>query len=94
MRARVRGGLRDIPAEHIRRRYDRSLLNLIELLPLLTALRVYDNSSEANPSLGKTPKPKLVLDMARGTILNRRQLRQTPNWAKPIVAAAIKLKLG
>jgi hypothetical protein len=32
--------------------------------------------------------------MARGTILNRRQLRQTPNWAKPIVAAAIKLKLG
>ena len=91
VRARVRRGGHDIAAEHIRRRYEHSRLNLIDLLPRITALRVYDNSADADPAAGKTPKPKLVLHMENGKILNRGNLRSTPNWAKPIVAAALKL---
>jgi predicted ABC-type ATPase len=91
VRARVRRGGHDIAVEHIRRRYEHSRLNLINLLPRITALRVYDNSTDADPATGKIPKPKLVLHMENGKILNRRNLRSTPDWAKPIVAAALKL---
>jgi predicted ABC-type ATPase len=94
VQARVRRGGHDIAAEHIHRRYDRSRLNLIELLPHLAALRVFDNSENADPAAGKTPKPKLVLHLERGKILNRRNLKRTPGWAKPIVAAALKLGLS
>jgi len=92
VQARVRRGGHDIAAEHIRRRYEHSRLNLIELLPRVTALRVYDNSADADPAAGKIPKPRLVLHMENGKILNHRNLRSTPNWAKPIVAAALKLQ--
>jgi predicted ABC-type ATPase len=91
VQARVRRGGHTIAAEHIHRRYEHSRLNLIELLPRITALRVYDNSADADPAAGKIPKPRLVLHMENGKILNHRNLRSTPNWAKPIVAAALKL---
>ena len=94
VQARVRHGGHDIAAELIHRRYDRSRLNLIELLPHLTALRVFDNSEETDPAAGKTPKPKLLLHVERGKILNPRDLKRTPDWAKPIVAAALKLRLS
>ena len=92
VQARVRRGGHDIAAEHIYRRYEHSRLNLIELLPRTTALRVYDNSLDADPAAGKTPRPKLVLRMEKGKILNLRDLKNTPDWAKPIVAAALKLQ--
>ena len=92
VQARVRRGGHAIAAEHIHRRYEHSRLNLIELLPRITALRVYDNSVDADPAAGKIPKPKLVLHMENGKILNPRGLKHTPDWAKPIVAAAIKLQ--
>ncbi|MGH8587543.1 MAG: zeta toxin family protein [Gammaproteobacteria bacterium] len=47
VRARVRKGGHDIPEADIRRRYQYSRLNLIHLLPKLTALRVYDNPTSA-----------------------------------------------
>lgn len=96
VQARVRRGGHDIAAEHIRRRYEHSRLNLIELLPhvkALRVLRVFDNSEDADPAAGKKPKLKLVLHLERGKILNPRGLKRTPDWAKPIVAAAIKLNL-
>jgi predicted ABC-type ATPase len=92
VRARVGRGGHDIAAEHIYRRYEHSRLNLIDLLPRITALRLFDNSTEANPAAGKIPKPKLVLNMKNGKILNPRELKNTPTWAKPIVAAALKLQ--
>jgi predicted ABC-type ATPase len=92
VRARVHQGGHDIAAEHIRRRYDHSRLNLIDLLPRITALRVYDNSADGDPAAGKLPKPRLVLHMEKGKILNPRNLKNTPLWAKPIVAAALKLR--
>lgn len=91
VRSRVRHGGHDVPEDAIRRRYERSRLNLIALLPLLAALRIYDNSAEADPAAGATPAPVLVLHTERGKILNPDELPQTPDWAKPIVAAALKL---
>lgn len=94
VRARVRGGGHDISEKDIRRRFEHSRLNLIQLLPALTALRVYDNSADADPAAGKAPAPKLVLHMQNGKILNPADLPRAPDWAKPIVAAAMKLSLG
>jgi len=91
VRSRVRRGGHDIPEEAIRRRYERSRLNLIALLPLLTALRMYDNSADADPAEGATPAPVLVLHTEREKILNPADLARAPDWAKPIVAAALKL---
>ena len=91
VRSRVRQGGHNVPEDAIRRRYERSRLNLIALLPLLTALRMYDNSAEADPADGATPEPVLVLHTERGKILNLDDLPHASDWAKPIVAAALKL---
>src|SRR3990172_4493414 len=48
VRSRVRQGGHDIPEEAIHRRFERSRLNLIALLPGLAALRIYDNSADAD----------------------------------------------
>ena len=93
VRARVRAGGHDIPEEHIRRRYEHSRLNLIHLLPKLASLRVYDNSAEADPARGRVPEPTLVLHVENGKIKNPNDLAVAPDWAKAIVAAAVKLSL-
>lgn len=92
--ARVRRGGHAIPEEIIRQRYDRSRLNLVQLLPFLTALRVYDNSDHADPEAGGLPTPRLVLHLEEGRILGPEDLSQTPDWAKPIVAAVLQRNLG
>ena len=89
VRARVRRGGHDIAETDIRRRYEHSRLNLIRLLPSLAALRLYDNSAEADPASGLAPSPRLLLHMQRGRILGPEDLSATPDWAKPIVAAAL-----
>jgi len=93
VRSRVRAGGHGIPEEIIRRRYEHSRLNLVHLLPKLASLRVYDNSAEADPARGRAPEPLLVLHMEKGRIKNPDEIRRTPGWAKPIVAAALKLEL-
>jgi len=94
VKARVKKGGHDIPEADIRRRYEHSRLNLIDLLPHLASLHVCDNSLDADPAAGKAPEPALVLHMERGKILNAEDLKHTPGWAKPVVAAALKLNLG
>ena len=94
VRERVRAGGHDIPEEDIRRRYKHSLINLVKLLPVLTELRVYDNSATADPATGKAPQPVLVLHWERGRIVGPSDLTATPAWAKPIVAAALELTQG
>jgi predicted ABC-type ATPase len=91
VRNRVRAGGHDIPESSIRRRWRHSRLNLVQLLPHLTELRVYDNSAEADPADGSAPRPTLVLHLDHGDIVGRQDLSSTPEWAKPIVAAALKL---
>ncbi len=90
VRARVARGGHDIPEPRIRERYDASRLNLIRLLPSLRELWVYDNSKEADPAAGVAPEPRLVLHVRGGTLVGPRDLGATPEWAKAIVAAAVK----
>jgi predicted ABC-type ATPase len=91
VRQRVRSGGHDIPESSIRRRWRHSRLNLVQLLPTLTELRVYDNTTEADPAAGRAPTPVLVLHVERGRIVGPPDLSATPDWAKPIVAAALEL---
>jgi predicted ABC-type ATPase len=101
VKARVRKGGHDIPEADIRRRFDQSRLQLIELLPHLSELRLYDNSAEADPHQGKAPRLAPVLHWQRsgisatGRVLlpELKNLAQTPEWAKPVVAAALKLSV-
>jgi predicted ABC-type ATPase len=91
VRLRVSKGGHDITEADIRRRYEHSRMNLVHLLPALTELRVFDNSADADPATGQAPEPVLVLHLERGRIVAPPDLRGTPQWAKPIVAAALKL---
>ncbi|CAM4459422.1 Zeta toxin [Mycobacterium basiliense] len=91
VRQRVRAGGHDIPEADIRRRCRHSLLNLVQLLRVLAELRVYDNSATADPALGQAPQPVLVLHMRSGRIIGPPDLARTPDWAKPVVAAALQL---
>jgi predicted ABC-type ATPase len=91
VRSRVARGGHDVPEEKIRERYDRSRINLIELLPRLTELRVFDNSLDADPHAGGVPQPTLILHLAKGEILGMVELSKTPQWAKALVAAAVKI---
>jgi len=83
--ARVRRGGHDIPERKIRERYDESRRNLVRLMPYLEVLRVYDNSEES-----AKPKPRLILEANRRRVASM-DLDATPEWAKPIVAAALAL---
>ena len=89
VRARVARGGHDIPEARIRARYDSGRLNLIRLLPKLTELRVYDNSADADPHAGVAPEPRPILHMIRGKVVGSCPLAEIPEWAKPILAAAL-----
>ncbi len=88
---RVAGGGHHVSADLIRVRYERSRENLISLMDRLTTLRVYDNSAcmdEEGSAL------KLLLNLHRGAIAtpaSREALRETPEWAMPIVQRALQL---
>jgi len=86
--ARVRAGGHDIPEEKIRSRYTSSRVNLINLLPFLASLRVYDNSTEV-PTDGTTiPLPTRLLEMKGRAITYEAPRGSIPDWAKAIVQAA------
>jgi predicted ABC-type ATPase len=91
VRSRVASGGHGIPEAKIRERYDISRLNLVDLMPTLTELRVYDNSKEADPQGGVAPRLRLLLHLERGRIIDSCDLAITPEWAKPILATAMKL---
>jgi predicted ABC-type ATPase len=91
VRARVERGGHAIPEEAIRGRYDSSRVNLIRLLPRLAELRLYDNSKDANPHKGIAPAPVLLLHWSHGAVVFLRELPSIPGWAKPIMAAALRI---
>jgi predicted ABC-type ATPase len=94
VRARVARGGHDIPEEKIRERYTQSRLNLIHLLPQLTELLVYDNSQEADPQKGVPPEPMLIFHLSAGRFVKTCDLFFVPEWARPILAAAMRLSGG
>jgi predicted ABC-type ATPase len=89
VRSRVERGGHDIPEAKIRERYARSIWNLIQLLPKLTEVFVYDNSEEADPHSGRAPNPKLILHARKGKPAATCDLKQAPPWTKPILMAAM-----
>ena len=93
VRARVAVGGHDIPEDRIRERYPRALQNLITLMPRLARLQVYDNSTNVPPG-APVPDPVLVLEMEHGRMTwpssgDAEALGHTPDWAKPLVEAAL-----
>jgi len=91
VQARVAAGGHPIPEAKIRERFVKSPLNLIRLLPRLARLLLFDNTTEGNPCAGKRPRPKLLLDMEHGKIIRTCNLRRVPDWAKPILAVALRI---
>jgi predicted ABC-type ATPase len=92
VKARVARGGHDIPEGKIRERYSKSLINLIGLMSVASELHVFDNSEESADGL---PRAKLVLRLRQGRIIepDLDALRaHTPDWAKPVVASALKLQ--
>ncbi len=87
---RVARGGHGIPEARIRERYGKSLANLASLIGKATAIHVFDNSTETQDG---TPAAKLVFRMRGRRIVEPRDpatlLARTPDWAKPLVAAAI-----
>ncbi len=90
IQARVAAGGHDIPEAKVRERFDASRSNLVKLMPHLASLRVYDNSFEADPRLGRRPQPVLLLQMQAGRVIAHAPLRSVPAWAKPLLAAALR----
>ena len=91
VRARVEKGGHDIPEARIRERYDTSRRNLIDLLPRLSEVRVFDNSTERDPAAGARPEPLRVLHMRDGELRAMCGIADVPGWAKPIVVKAMGL---
>ena len=94
---RVAHGGHDIPEHKIRERWVASRIKLIRLMPLLSRLQVFDNSAEAAPGQD-IPDPVLVLEMVHGEVLfpghdDVLALKSTPDWARPIVQAAVESRL-
>ena len=94
VRDRVAAGGHDIPEELIRQRWNGSRRNVIALMPFLTQLRVFDNSEEGDPAAGTIPAPRELLRWSHGTIVrpDAESMAKTPEWAKPIIARALKLQ--
>lgn len=95
VRLRVAHGGHSIPEVKIRERWNTSRANLIQLLPHLARLQVFDNSTDARPG-EDIPEPALVLEMADGKMrhpdpADAAALARTPDWARAIVQAAIEL---
>ncbi|HEX3914583.1 MAG TPA: hypothetical protein VHW71_13830 [Steroidobacteraceae bacterium] len=92
--ARVAAGGHPIPEEKIRERYSPAQMNLIELMPHVAYIKVYDNSEEAAAD-GTVPDPILVLEMQNGQVTlpapdDLNTLQRAPEWTKSIVEAALR----
>ena len=93
IRARVAAGGHDIPEAKVRERWQTSIANLIALLPQLVELRLFDNSASVAPGQA-VPDPRPVAVIRHGRLAwptadDAAQLRQTPDWAKPVLEAAL-----
>jgi predicted ABC-type ATPase len=89
VRERVKRGGHDIREADIRRRYTASLSNLVSFLGKATEVHVFDNSTQSAEGL---PQSKLVFRMRGRKIAEPRVdvlLEDPPEWAKPIIAAAL-----
>jgi len=95
VQARVKAGGHAIDEADIRRRWPLAQQNLIQLMPVLSQLQVYDNSADAAPG-DTVADPQLLLQIEDGALQwppadDLAQLRRTPRWAVPLLEAALRL---
>jgi hypothetical protein len=90
VRERVARRGHDIPEPKIRERWETSRENLIRLLPHIAELAVYDNSETVDLFEGETPRPTRLLHIKDGRIRYVGPIEEVPDWAKPILEAAMK----
>lgn len=90
VKARVARGGHDIPESKIRERYDRSRENLVQLLPVLSELWLFDNSQEGDSAQGGIADPRLILHALDGRIVETCAVDEISGWAKPIYLAALR----
>jgi predicted ABC-type ATPase len=91
VRARVGRGGHEIPEAKIRERYPKSLANLVSFIGEAAEVHVFDNSAESADGLPQTMR---VFRMRGDRIIEpdlETLMTQTPSWAKPVVAAAVKV---
>jgi hypothetical protein len=94
VRFRVANGGHDIPESKIRERWVGSRANLIRLLPHLVRVQVFDNSAQAAPG-EPIPDLVLVLETIGGRMVfpdpgDAHALARRPEWARPVLQAAIE----
>jgi len=93
VRFRASRGGHDIPREKIFERWEKSRANLVELLPFLAEISVFDNSITAKPG-DPVPEPRKLLHLKDSAILypdNATSLARTPSWAQAIIEKALEL---
>jgi len=90
VRSRVDAGGHDIAEAKVRERYTSSLQNLVRLAPRLTALRVLDNSADADPKTGHCPEPRELLYSEAGKLIRQSDLLICPAWAKPVFVVLLR----
>lgn len=93
VRARVKKGGHHISEQKIRERYVQSPYHLIGFIGVAAEIHVFDNSVE---SADGQPISTLVMRMRGNRIIEpsvKECLLSAPDWAKPIVAAALKVQL-
>lgn len=94
VRERVARGGHDIPEAKIRERFDAARENLLSFIGTRATIRVWDNSTQTADG-----KPAAASEVFR---IEKRQLvlpesadpADTINWARPLLAQALKLKLA
>ena len=94
VRARVSRGGHEIPEAKIRERYPKGLANLVSFIGAAAEVHVFDNSAESADGLPQTMRVfrmrgERIIEPDLGTLMT-----QTPNWAKPVVAAAVKVHIA
>ncbi|MGP1691837.1 MAG: AAA family ATPase [Giesbergeria sp.] len=98
VQARVASGGHAIAEAKIRERWVSSRLNLLKLMLHLARLQVFDNSAQVAAGEDIAP-PLLVMEMVRGALVypgpgEAAALRATPEWARPMIQAAIEHQAG
>jgi len=97
VQARVASGGHDIPEDRIRERWTASRRNLIRLLPHLASLQVLRPTRPSPHPAGDPPADPAARDVdgehaEPPTPPEPEQLAAIPDWAKPLVEAAIRLQ--
>lgn len=93
IRERVARGGHDIPEDKVRQRYDDSRQNLLPFIGTQATIRVWDNSTQTADGTPSQAREVFrvhhrALEIPAGTAPE-----QTPGWARPLLAQAIKLGL-